>query len=858
MSNGVSNNGNNEISIQELQKKLANIEQSRFQEEGLKSIFNAYNTTSAEGDNAVEFLDKNELSALVNDIQKYDGKISGNADGVIDMDEAELFARDFNTKHQDANVKSSDVFQFAQKVIQRYSVNIKGPVASDGPLPETVGKPLGEKTVSLKCNVNNKVETISVNIKLFSTKDKEYGQLFKYTVVDGKEFVDSMMEQLGFSGDNALLDFLNKSTRSSQNSYDILFNPQYASTKGTENESAVTPFAVSAESVEGLEDVYIVPVGFEKDPRIIAQQYENPEVQQVMNDFMEYLTVSIEDAQNIYDGNKKNYGATAWIADGISHIWNNKYTVVNTGNTADQVEEALSKAKVLLEKMQASDNSLQAVLEKEDFGSYFKELTGIEFDSSAVKDFLKERKTYLKEQATIALYNHVHTTLDDTINNFEQKYNVLINNPLYAMEERYNDAVASDDKDAAVRIAMAQASSTNAEFASYGKSKNSFNNANDELYKAFYPVLGVSRENWDKMLADFKERGVNPIEFLRGLANFVTQEVDGQAEEVLGTSNPERIKAYQESSQRKYELVERLAIGKSDLMKKVDNYHNSQVIGSTVVSAALQIALYSVGMSYLGVLGSGLASGVSYSGSYLALEVLDRATNDIDDLCNLDSVTELIRNTGIEFVAGYLFDGILKSKVFGRAEDAAFKAEQAARQAEALAMENASAIGEAAVEMPNKLFTKEKILKILGVRGMAAIAGGTKDSTKEVFKQILKGKFKLSDICTAFLIGAVSNAFLIRFKKTSFAKKDHKIMGKMIEKGPKKEAKVYSKEEEYLTSDEKDYLNIMREVKKSILCEMNDKLSGQDRAEVEDFITNNEAILNELIMDCYIMEYLAQ
>ena len=89
MSNSVSgnSNSNNEISINDLQKKLVNIEGTSFENSSLKSIFNAYNTERS-AKNKTEVLSRAELQQFVNDIKKYDRQ--GNKNGIIDIDEAEI------------------------------------------------------------------------------------------------------------------------------------------------------------------------------------------------------------------------------------------------------------------------------------------------------------------------------------------------------------------------------------------------------------------------------------------------------------------------------------------------------------------------------------------------------------------------------------------------------------------------------------------------------------------------------------------------------------------------------------------------------------------------------------------------
>ena len=65
-------NNDKKIYINELQKKLVNIEEVAFKKDSnAKSIFNAYNSQKEENNNQVEKLDTNELGNLINDIKAY-------------------------------------------------------------------------------------------------------------------------------------------------------------------------------------------------------------------------------------------------------------------------------------------------------------------------------------------------------------------------------------------------------------------------------------------------------------------------------------------------------------------------------------------------------------------------------------------------------------------------------------------------------------------------------------------------------------------------------------------------------------------------------------------------------------------
>ena len=120
--------------------------------------------------------------------------------------------------------------------------------------------------------------------------------------------------------------------------------------------------------------------------------------------------------------------------------------------------------------------------------------------------------------------------------------------------------------------------------------------------------------------------------------------------------------------------------------------------------------------------------------------------------------------------------------------------------------------------------------------------------------------YSLSDIGAAFIVGAISNAFFIRFKNASFAKKDHKIMGKFLEKSPKKGVKNDLKSsQEVLDNDEQQAFNsFLSDIRKSIMEDLKKHLNEAGYSEVETFLENNADDVNKIIINMYVLEYVAQ
>ena len=78
------------------------------------------------------------------------------------------------------------------------------------------------------------------------------------------------------------------------------------------------------------------------------------------------------------------------------------------------------------------------------------------------------------------------------------------------------------------------------------------------------------------------------------------------------------------------------------------------------------------------------------------------------------------------------------------------------------------------------IFSNDFIKSFALGRTTAGVIGGTKDSSKEFFKESCNGKFSLSGLGLAFVAGAFANATMIKFKNSSFVKEDHKIFGKFM------------------------------------------------------------------------------
>lgn len=851
MSNSVSgnSNSNNEISINDLQKKLVNIEGTSFENSSLKSIFNAYNTERS-AKNKTEVLSRAELQQFVNDIKKYDRQ--GNKNGIIDIDEAEMFVQDFNSKHTDKQIKVDDVFNFVRRIFKRYEYFNENTSSELMKENLAVGEPLSQKTIQLRGLVDGKIRTISVSIKLHATNHKKYVHQYLFNVQSGEEYADAIAKEFGYDDINA---FISASlSKPDSQSYDINFSPNYKNTKATDTvggESNVGFFVGKAENVD--EDIIIVPHDLSRDPRITFEEYNKPEVQKTINEFIAYLEETIISAENNLDDVLAQEGITGWIADVVSHIWNNKYSIANTGNTESQMKEMLVEAKAMLEKFKnEQDNSLEGIVLHKDFGAYFKEFTnGIEFDYRKVRNFLDEQEGYIRKQSVLSMYHYVNDYMFDVVKKYEKYYN---SNKYYEQHPE----IKPDP------LSPIPCGTTNSAVGNYYTMKQNYSTACTEMYNIFHNFLNISREEFDGMIQELEKNGQNPAIYVRTFANIIKTATEKETMSVLGLSSLNKINEYEEQVQKNYNYVKSDAIGrKGDLLRRIDDYHSSQIIGSAVVSGIIQIALYSGGLAVLGSalsLSAGVASGLSYSGSYLAVEVVDRLTNGIDnreDLYSYDAILELTSNAGVEYAAGHLFDGILKARLFSAVEKKALDCEKSLTEV-VVTPEKLDEIGLSAVTKANTRFDANKLIEIMGVRGVAAGIGGTKDGTKEIFKETLKRKYSISDISAAFIIGAISNAFFIRFKNADFAKKDHRIIGKFFEKSPKKVIKNDLKySEEVLDKKEQLYFeNLLIDIRTHIINEIRQNIDKSGSKESLEFINNNEDAINKIILDQYFLEYL--
>ena len=157
---------------------------------------------------------------------------------------------------------------------------------------------------------------------------------------------------------------------------------------------------------------------------------------------------------------------------------------------------------------------------------------------------------------------------------------------------------------------------------------------------------------------------------------------------------------------------------------------------------------------------------------------------------------------------------------------------------------------------PGIRFHAEFVGKIAATRATAGVIGGTKDSVKETFKESCSGQYSLSSIGLAFIAGVISNATMIKFKNSSFTKEEHKILGKFIEKAPKKGTK--NDITAYLNSIDKDdqvYVkDYLKKVRIEILQYMNTHSTEDGAQEVLNFIKTTPEALDEMIISYAIIE----
>lgn len=856
-------NNDKKIYINELQNKLVNIEEVAFKKDSnAKSIFNTYNSQKEETNNQVEKLDTNELGNLINDIKAYDGK-GGKKDNIIDFNEAEMFVQDFNKKHPDTKIETNDVFKFIKTIFSRYDYYETNNVTTVTK-NMAIGEPLSEKKITLKVFVENTgtYQDIELSIKLYATDNENIPQQYNWEITKGKEYSSQLAAEYGYIDDNAVTTFIQNSLNvPNSKTYEVNFQPKYASTKTSDGISAgnYSDSEINSNQVTN-DNTIIVPHNFSKDPNQIYAEYQNEEVQKIIQDFKTFLKQSINDSSKNLEEYLKSYGLSEKAANLLGYI-------SLRDNTEENMKGLIEKAKELLNKMENADNSLEGILQHKDFSAYYKELIGSDFDHVKLKHFFFERNNYLTNEAIIGTYKFVHKHINSSVSKFVKAY------------KNYNEEPLSS-------VAALTALDTgyyNQTEKNKVLNKVEYAEAYENLFNMFHNFIGVSRENWDKMFEEFKKRNINPADFIKKLTDTLINTVDNKTKKILNIDDLSRIDFIQTQNQKYYDKSSAETLGRDgDLIRRIDEYHNSQVKSGIAISAIVQMALYSSGMALLSNSGkilnnigkitdikklssinealntaktySGLSSGSMYAGSYLAVDMTNRATNELDDIMNLDSLKEIFVNTGTEFVAGYLFDGILKSKFFGKAEKSALDSEKNALNIENI-KNNPTSVGENALNnyktrFVNKLDTK--IVDILGTRGVAFFIGGTKDGLKEVFKETCTQQYNITDIEAAIIIGAISNCFFIKFKNSDFAKQEHKIIGKFTEKSPKGTSKKELKQEQ--STDELYVSKLIEEIKTETIKEL--KTQNIDPKRLDNFLMNNPKALDNMILNYYVIEYL--
>ena len=858
-------NNDKKIYINELQNKLVNIEEVAFKKDSnAKSIFNAYNSQKEENNNQVEKLDTNELGNLINDIKAYDGK-GGKKDNIIDFNEAEMFLQDFNKKHPDTKIETNDVFKFIKTIFSRYDYYETNNVTTVTK-NMAIGEPLSEKKITLKVFVENTgtYQDIELSIKLYATDNENIPQQYNWEITKGKEYSSQLAAEYGYIDDNAVTTFIQNSLNvPNSKTYEVNFQPKYASTKTSDGISVgnYSDSEINSNQVTN-DNTIIVPHNFSKDPNQIYAEYQNEEVQKIIQDFKTFLKQSINDSSKNLEEYLKSYGLSEKAANLLGYI-------SLRDNTEENMKGLIEKAKELLNKMENADNSLEGILQHKDFSAYYKELIGSDFDHVKLKHFFFERNNYLTNETIIGTYKFVHNNIDNSVSKFVKAYN------------NYNDEPLSS-------VAAFTAIDTghyNQEEQLKMESKRKYAEAYENLFNMYHNFIGVSRENWDKMFEEFKQRNINPADFIRKLTDTLINTVDNNTKKILNIDDLSRIDFIQKQNQKYYNKASAETLGRDgDLIRRIDEYHNSQVTSGIAISAIVQMALYSTGMAALSNAGkllsninkitnfkklssidetlniaktySGLSSGSMYASSYLAVDMTNRATNDLDDIMNLESLKEILVYTGTEFVAGYLFDGFLKSKFFGKAEKSALDSENKVYKIDEY-KDNPTAIGEKALEETNTKFVEnldEKVIDILGARGIAFTIGGTKDGLKEIFKETCTQKYNITDIEAAIIIGAISNCFFIRFKNSDFAKQEHKIIGKFTEKSPKGISKKELKQDTTYDKNETYIDKLIEDIKEESIKSL--KSQNIDQKKLDNFLTKYPNALNDMIINYYFIEYM--
>lgn len=827
MSNGVSNDNtenNKTISINELKKKVTSSESTIYAEEGMKSIFDAYNTPKNLNAGSVEVLDANEMQELIKDIQSYDGKVDNNKDGVIDIQEAELFVKDFNEKHKSSQIQVSDVFGFVDNFLKREKVNKKPSVPVNKSV-ETVGKPLSSKKVSLVASVDGEAKDIEVNVDLYATKDKKYVLLYKYGATKGSEYELNLAQEYGYTGENAWSEFVTNSLNFDPDTYEISFMPTNKGDKKSKTKDVGSSGSTTSLSKTGL--VGFVPPT-DDEIKKIDNRYSSPDMINTMKLFCDYLKDSIAQAELDLNNDEKTYGWAEDIADAIGEI--------RDVNTMSNMRELIANAKKYLYMMMNADNSPEGIKSGKDFIAVFKNFTGKEdFSEKDIMKFLQTKQKYESQEPVIKTYKYIKSNLNDSVKEFAKYY----------YGGQFNEGFKEDK---------------------YNQSKMS--EAYDNMFNMFSSLTGISKNAFRNMLDEVVQRGDDPIEFLKNFSTNIIKISEQNVKETLGIDDLKNLDDSEDNLKDEYDDIRKQALGDDgDLVNRISKYNDSQIMVGSVVSGVAQMGLYAACMALcpefafakglesiasisktsakvLSMLSKeGLKSGSFYALSSIVVDSANRLSDDIDE-DNWDATKSVMKTATIEFLAGYLFDGYLKAKIFKKGESKVIKKEDAIKEAY-------SEVGEKFLGSSNLRFHAEFVGKIAATRTTAGVIGGTKDSVKETFKESCSGQYSLSGIGLAFIAGAISNATMIKFKNSSFTKEEHKILGKFIEKAPKKGTK--NDINAYLNSIDKDeqvYVrDYLQKVRIQIMQYMNSHSTEDGAQEVLHFIKSNPDALDEMIIN---------
>ncbi len=833
MSNGVNNDNteNKTISINELQRKLSSSESTIYTEQGMKSIFDAYNTKKTSDKESVEVLDSNELQSLIDDIKSYDGKVDNNKkDGYIDTDEADLFIRDFNEKHKDSPIKSEDLFGFVANFLKRQNVNDKKSESVQRDV-ETVGKPLSRKSVSMVAYVDGEPKDVEINIELYATKDKKYVLMYKYGATTGSEYQQSIAKEYGYDGDKAWSEFMTNSLHFDSNTYEISFKPTAVGDKnkkfGTSNVTGGSPTSLSRIGTRVDKPLT------DKEISEIDDRYASPDVVNTIAAFCDFLKTSIAQAEQDLNNYAKTYGWAEHVADLIGEI--------RDVNTMSNMHQLIADAKQYLYMMLNADNSPEGIKAGKDFFEVFRNFTGKEnFDEKEVQKFLQTKLKYESQEPVIKTYRYIKSNLNDSVKEYAKYY----------YGNQYHNNINNNE---------------------YNQKK--MTEAYDNMFNMFSSLTGISKQNFNNMLNGIVQRGDDPIEFLKNFSKNIIKISEQNVKETLGIDDLKDLDDYEDNLKEDYNNSRKRALGDDgDLVNRISKYNDSQIMVGSVVSGVAQMGLYAACMALcpefafvkglesiasisktsakiLSLLSKeGLRSGSSYALSSIVIDSSNRLTDEIDE-DNFEATKSVMKTATIEFLAGYLFDGYLKAKIFKKGESKVIKKEDAIRDAY-------NETGKKFLDSPGIRFHAEYVGKIAATRGTAGVIGGTKDSVKETFKESCSSQFSLSSIGLAFIAGAISNATMIKFKNSSFTKEEHKILGKFIEKAPKKGTK--NDINAYLNSINKDdqvYVkDYLEKVKIEILQYMNTHSTEDGAQEVLHFIKTTPEALDEMIINYAIIE----